>query len=452
MKRSILEAGVPSFAATTDLYELTMARALHEEARNPVAWFEMFIRSTGPRRGYLVAAGLEQALDYLEALAFDGGTVEALRRLPGLSGAPADFFEYLRAFRFTGDVRAMPEGTVFFAGEPLLSVRAPLIEAQIVESFLLSVLGYETLVASKAARVTEAAAGRDVVEFGLRRGHGPHAGILAARAAYIGGAIATSNVDAALRLGIGASGTMAHSFVLAHDSEDEAFRAFVRSQGKRAVLLIDTVDTEAAARRIGTMGDLAFAGVRLDSGDLLALSRSVRDILDRAGRADVRIFASGDLDEDRIDGLVRAGAPIDGFGVGTDLITSRDHPALGAVYKLVAIEEGGRLLPRAKQSPGKATLPLPKQVFRAIAEGHFRGDVLGLEDDAAPPGTTPLLVPVMAFGSRLDPEPTLDEARRRFLAGRESLPPELRSIRSATEATVTLSPRLRAASEAAGVL
>lgn len=323
-------------ALLTDLYELTMAAAYFDGGFRADASFELFIRSLPAERSYLVAAGLEQGLDYLERVRFQPTEIEYLRQLPVFRRISAGFFEYLREFRFTGEVWALAEGTPVFADEPLVRVTAPIIEAQVVETFLLATMTFQTMIASKAARIVEAAQGRDVIEFGTRRAHGPEAGTLAARAAYIGGCAGTSNVEAGQQFGIPVFGTLAHSFIMAYEREEEAFRRFQQLFAEHSVLLVDTYDTLAAIEKIVNAG-LQPAAVRLDSGDLYGLSRDVRQQLDAAGLKDTKIFATSDLDEYVISELLARGAQVDAFGVGTSLATSKDSPALAGVYKLVDV-------------------------------------------------------------------------------------------------------------------
>ncbi len=414
-------------ALLTDLYELTMAAAYFENQFNPRASFELFVRSLPPERGFLLAAGLEPALDYLESLAFTEAEVDFLRRHPVFSHVGNGFFDYLRGLRFTGEVWAAPEGTVVFADEPLLRVTAPIIEAQIVETFLLTTLTFQTLVATKAARVVEAAAGRGVVEFGTRRAHGPEAGVLAARAAYLGGCIGTSNVEAGRRFGLPTYGTVAHSFVMAYADEEESFRRFLRVFPDHAILLVDTYDTLAAVDRIIASG-LRPKGVRLDSGNLVELSKEVRKRLDRGGLTQTQIFASGDLNEHAIAELLAQGAAIDAFGVGTELATSKDAPALGAVYKLVAVHDGPESGSRIKLSEDKATYPGPKQVFRfCSAAGQYDHDVVGRADEDFPLAE-PLLVCVVRNGQRLAANPSLEETRKRATTSLEKLPAPYRAF------------------------
>ena len=395
----------PSF--TTDLYELTMAAAYFDNRIHHRGIFELFVRSLPKHRAYLIAAGLEQALVHLRDLRFTVEQVDYLRDHPAFKHVSSEFFDYLAAFHFTGDLWAVPEGTAIFAAEPLLRVDAPLIEAQIIETFLLATINFQTSIASKAARIVTASKGRSVIEFGTRRAHGTEAGLLAARAAFIGGCAGTSNVEAGYLFGIPTFGTLAHSFVMAFDREDDAFRAFLRVFPDTATILADTYDTIAAVTRLARDFRSGIAAVRLDSGDLLQLSLQVRQILDDAGMADTRIFASGDLDEYRIEELLGRGARIDTFGVGTHLSTSYDAPALGGVYKLVAETEDGKTTMRIKLSPGKVTFPGPKQIWRLTDErGNYVEDVVALAGEAAPAdgigSAKPLLELAMRSGLPID--------------------------------------------------
>lgn len=413
-------AGAPP-ALVTDLYELTMASAYLAAGLDHDATFELFVRRLPPERRFLVSAGLEEALAGLEELRFEASDIDYLR---GLGLFPESFVEHLAELRFTGEVWAVPEGEIVFAGEPLLRVTAPLVEAQIVETFLLNRIASHTLVASKAARVALATGDRRFVDFSARRDHGTDAALTAARAAWICGAAGTSLVAAGKRWGIPLSGTMAHSFVMSFDDEADAFRTYARSFPGGVTLLIDTYDTiEGAHRAVEVARELAdegiaIDGVRLDSGDLVELSCKVRAILDEAGLEDTRIIASGDLDEHRIAALVADGAAIDAFGVGTQLGTSADAPALSAVYKLVEDTAG----PKMKLALGKVTLPGRKQVWRFDDR-----DVLALHDEDVP-GGRPLLRRVMAGGRRLGPPEPLADVRARCLAGLAALPPLLRSL------------------------
>jgi nicotinate phosphoribosyltransferase len=413
----------------TDDYQLTMLAAYRAGGFEAEAVFEFFVRRLPDARNFLVAAGLEQALDWLEQAAF---TPAELDFLAAGGRFDPDFLGWLSRWRFTGDVHALPEGTLFFADEPVLRVTAPIAEAQLVESRLINLLQLPILVASKAARCVLAAGGRRLVDFGMRRAHGAEAALLAARAAYLAGFDATATVEAGRRFGIPLSGTMAHSFVLAHATEVDAFLGFARCHPGNAVFLIDTWDTERGARRaveaarILAAEGIRLRAVRLDSGDVRTLSKSVRRILDEGGFPDVRIFASGNLDEREIAQLLAAGAPVDGFGVGTKLATSEDAPFLECAYKL----EQYAGTPRRKRSTGKATWPGAKQVFRRLdGEGRLAGDILGLEDEPLP--GTPLLVPVMRGGRRLAAREPLAAIRSRTRAQLESLPAALRDLERA---------------------
>ncbi len=383
-------------ALFTDLYQLTMAAGYWQSGKtNETACFELFVRRLPPRRDYLVCCGFDQAIEYLSELRFDELQIRYLQGLPQFQLVESGFWDYLREFRFRGDVHAVPEGTVVFPGEPLLHVQAPIIEAQIPETYLLATLGFQTLIASKAARILAAAQGRTVVEFGCRRAHAPEAGCLAARAAYLAGCSGSSNVEAGFRFAVPVFGTAAHSWVLSFDSEREAFARLQHLLGEKTVQLIDSFDTVEGARIAASQGKPLW-GVRLDSGDLLALSKEVREILDGAGLHDVKIMATNDLDEDTVGALVKSGAPIDVYGVGTSLATSFDAPALSCVYKLVEIETAAGTRYPYKKSEGKRTLPGRKQIYRF--PDH---DLVSLADEARPEGATPLLGKVMERGEVL---------------------------------------------------
>jgi nicotinate phosphoribosyltransferase len=411
----------------TDLYELTMAAGYVQTGFEGRATFELFSRSLPARRNFLVAAGLQQALEFLQGLRFSAEQISYLRTHPAFAAIEAKFFDYLASFRFSGDVWAMPEGTLCFPGEPLLRVTAPIAEAQIVETALLATISFQTLVASKAARAVEAARGRPIVEFGARRAHGIESGLLAARAAFIGGCRGTSNVEAGHTFGIPTYGTQAHSWIMAHETEEEAFGLFLDLFPRHSVLLLDTYDVHHAVEKLIAMGRKP-RGVRLDSGDLIADSIWTRQQLDQAGWGDVEIFASGDLDEDRITSLLAAGARIDTFGVGTSLSTSADAPSLNVLYKLAEVERDGVIWEAAKLSAAKVTYPGRKQVYRAAdSSGRFTGDVIGLEDEPAPSGK-PLLVPVLRNGQLLAPSVPLTEAQARCREQIEHLPAHLREL------------------------
>ena len=417
----------PGAALVVDLYELTMGQSyLAEGMHERPATFSLFVRRLPRGWGYLVAAGLDAALAHLEDLSFRDDELAYLERTRVFSTA---FLDHLRTFRFTGSVRAMPEGTPFLAREPVLEVTAPLLEAQLVESYVLNQVHLQSLIAGKAARSVEAAGGRALVDFALRRAHGTDAGLKVARAAYLAGFDSTSNVAAGHAYGIPIAGTMAHSYVQAFEKEIDAFRAFARSFPDECILLVDTYDTVEGARRAATVGrELAASGhalraVRLDSGDLVDLAPRVREVLDAAGLPGAGIFASGGLDEHEIARLVAAGAPIAGFGVGSSVGVASDHPVLDMAYKLVAFD--GR--PVLKLSEGKATLPGAKQVFRPSARDLREPDVLGLADEPAPAGHAPLLVPAMEGGRRIVAE-SLGEIRARCADLRTRLDPERRAL------------------------
>ncbi|HEX4040315.1 MAG TPA: nicotinate phosphoribosyltransferase [Xanthobacteraceae bacterium] len=407
----------------TDFYQINMIQAYLEHGATGTAVFELFARTLPPTRGFLMAAGLEQALDFLETLRF---SQDDLAWLGGTGRFSKALLDYLESFRFTGDVHAMAEGTVFFANEPILRVTAPLPQAQFVESRLINILHYQSLVAAKAARCVLAGPGKLLVDFGMRRAHGAEAGLMAARASYVAGFAGTATVLAGEEFGIPLYGTMAHSFIEAFDDEATAFEAFARARPDNVVLLLDTYNTEAAARKVVTLAPrlkaagIAIRGIRLDSGDLVALSKSVRRILDAGGLKDTTIFASGGLDENALLAFAAANAPIDGLGIGTSLTTSSDAPSADCVYKLQEYAGG----PRRKRSERKATWPGRKQVWRRYdANGRMAGDLLSLEDhDKA---GEPLIHLVMKNGQRVAPSPSLDDIRRHSKRELERLPDDL---------------------------
>jgi nicotinate phosphoribosyltransferase len=408
-------------ALLTDLYELNMAASYLRRGMDEPATFSLFVRRLPPSRGFLVAAGLEACLDFLSSFSFEEEDLRYLSETLGYDDATVEAF---RGLRFEGEVWAVPEGRVVLANEPLLEVTAPIAVAQLVETYLLNQVTFQTTIASKAARCRLAARGADLVDFAFRRTQGAEAAMAVARTTAMVGFVATSNVEAARRYGLRAAGTMAHSFIEAFPTEEEAFRAFARDFPDRVTFLVDTYDTlngvRTAVRVIRELGLADRLGIRLDSGDLAALSREARRILDEAGLPSVRIFASGGLDEYDLDELTRTGAPIDAFGVGTKMGVSADAPYLDSVYKLV--EYAGR--PVVKLATDKVTLPGRKQVFRGPS-----GDVIGLRDEEPPAGAEPLLVPVMLEGGRTGPPGTIAEARARFEADLERLPEGARRIR-----------------------
>ncbi|EYF07850.1 nicotinate phosphoribosyltransferase [Chondromyces apiculatus] len=417
-------------ALKTDLYQLTMAAGyFHRGLGSRTATCEMFVRRLPEERRYLLCMGIERVLQYLEELRFTEEQIAYLKTVPSLADAMTPpFADYLRAFRFRGDMWAMPEGTVFFAQEPVLRISAPLIEAQLVETFVLSAVNHASMVASKAARVVLSAGTAQVVEFGSRRTHFD-AAVDAARAAYAAGFAATSNVEAGMRYGIPVTGTAAHMWTMAHPSEEAAFEAYVAVFPNASILLIDTYDTLEGARRAAAIARDKLKGVRIDSGDLAALSKGVRAVLDEAGCQHAKIVASGDVNEHKIAALRRAGAPIDIYGVGTDLVVSRDAPALGGVYKLVEVGEGEARSPIAKFSEGKATLPGAHQVFRWRGPaGETVRDVIALAGEDAPAGAEPLLTAVMRGGKRLASPETLSAVRARAKRELAALPAPLREV------------------------
>ncbi len=389
----------------TDLYELTMSAGYFEAGKtSDLATFELSIRRLPENRDFVLAAGVPQAIDYLLTLRFSADEIAYLQSLPVFARVSPAFFEYLGELRFTGDVYAVAEGTPLFAGEPVMTVRAPIIEAQVAETYLLAAFTFQTLIASKAARAVEAAAGRPVIEFGTRRAHTAEAGVLGARAAYIGGCVGTSNTLAGYRFGIPVYGTAAHSWIMSFPSEAEAFRRLQQLMGPQTVQLIDTYDPEEGARVAASLGKPLW-GVRIDSGNLLTLSHKVRRILDDAGLPDARIMASGDLNECKIRDLMAAGAPIDAFGVGTELATSGDAPSMGTIYKLVEVESAGVRRPTLKLSEHKYTLPGIKQLFRCPDR-----DVLALAGECIA-GGEPLLREVVRGGQLTAAIPTAAAAR-----------------------------------------
>ncbi len=427
----------------TDLYQLNMMQAYLDHAETKTAVFEFFVRKLPPRRSFLIAAGLEQTLRFLENLRF---SPEEIEWLAGTRRFDKSLLDQLSDFRFTGDVHALPEGRVFFANEPILRITAPMPQAQLVETRVINLLHFQTLIASKAARVVLAAPDKLLVDFGLRRAHGAEAGLLAARASYIAGFAGTATMLAEREFGIPTFGTMAHSFVEAYETETSAFESFAHSRPANLTLLIDTYDTEAAARKVVALAPrlaakgIKIAAVRLDSGDLISLARCVRRILDDGGLSHVSIFASGGLDEDYVAEIIRVRAPIDGFGIGTSLTTSSDAPALDCAYKLQ--EYAGA--PRRKRSSGKATWPGRKQVWRRYGQdGRMVGDTLSTESDSH--HGEQLIEQVMKDGRRLQPEPTLAAIRARAKYDLERLPEPLRELEpgmtypvSVADALVTL--------------
>jgi nicotinate phosphoribosyltransferase len=432
-------------ALNTDLYELTMAAGFFEAGKaGNRATFELFVRRLPWNRNFVLAVGLAQAVEYLLNLRFTADEIAFLRTLPQFERTPSEFFDMLAGLRFTGDVFAVREGTPLFAGEPFLTIRAALIEAQLVETYLLATIGFQSTIATKAARVVTAARGHSVVEFGTRRAHSPEAGVLGARAAYIGGCSGTSNTETGFRYGVPVFGTAAHSWVMAFPTELAAFERLQHLLGETTVYLIDTYDTLEGARRAASLGKPLW-GVRLDSGNLGELATAVRRVLDEAGLGEAKIMATGDLNEYKIQELLAARAPIDVFGVGTELATSADAPSLGVVYKLVELEEAdGRRFPM-KLSHEKQTLPGAKQIFRSADH-----DVLARATECIACGDggsacEALQRPVMIGGQLVEPLPGVADARRYAAESLAGLPSTCLSLFASEPVwRVDISPELSA--------
>lgn len=453
--RSVGESECTSFC--TDLYQLTMAAAYYfspNRISRSRGIFEMFVRKLPLNRSYIVAAGLEQALYSILSMKFSDEQISYIRSLEPFKNVDEDFFEYLRAFKFTGTIWAVPEGTILFPHEPLLRIEAPMIEAQIVETCVLSIINYQSLIATKASRIVNAASGRPVIEFGSRRAHGPQAGFLASRASFIGGCIGTSNIHAGLKLGIPVFGTMAHSFIMSFENEVEAFQQF-NHLIPSGFLLVDTYDSIRAVKKI-IQAKIHPTGIRLDSGDLFQLSIDVRKILDRAGYSFTKIMASGDLNEFLIKDLINRGAPIDWFAVGTELVTSRDDPAMNGVYKLVAMrvppspssssslvmsnnkakadnydaDYVGGLVYKIKTSPGKKSYPGPKQIHRIFLNNSLEFDLVTLEDEDVDDSNNsiPLLRKYAEKGEILGELPSIHTLQEFHLQQLNTLPPKLKDL------------------------
>jgi len=425
---------------TTDLYELNMVQAYLDRGEDKEAVFEFFVRRLPVRRGFLLAAGLEDTLAYLETLQFTSSEIDWLKSTGRFR---ANFLDYLADFRFSGDVHAIAEGTVCFPNEPLIRVTAPLPVAQLIETRLINILHFQTMVASKAARMVLAAPGKILSDFGLRTAHGAEAGLFSARASYIAGFSSAANVLAAERYGIPIVGTMAHSFVQVHDDEMTAFENFAHSRPEGVVLLIDTYDTEAGARKVVQLAPklkadgIAIRGIRIDSGDLATMATKVRGILDAGGLKDVIILVSGGINEDVLQVMTATKAPIDGFGIGVNLDASIDAPSLDCAYKLQ--QYAGK--PRRKLSEGKVTWPGSKQVWRSYgADQRMRGDIVSLATDSQP--GEPLIVPIMRGGKRIVPAPTLAAIREHAARELARLPAPLQGLESGTEYPVQISKAL----------
>ncbi|RPI27786.1 MAG: nicotinate phosphoribosyltransferase [Acidobacteria bacterium] len=433
----------------TDLYELTMAAAYFQAGcAERRATFELFTRKLPAQRSFLVAAGLEQALHYILNVTFSDRTLDFLQSLPNFERVDPKFFDYLRKFRFSGDVFALPEGTVCFGQEPLLQVSGPVIESQILETFLINTLNFQTTVASKASRLCLAAGNRGVMDFGTRRAHSPQAGVEAARAAFIGGCQGTSNVLAGFEMGIPVVGTMAHSFVQFFEDEAEAFARYQAAFPEHTTFLVDTYDTLKGVEKAAKLGG-KMVGVRLDSGNLHELAVKAREILDRHDRTDVHIFASGNLDEGKIQGLTLADVPINAFGAGTDLVVSSDAPSCDMVYKLVEVFETGVPEPRMKTSQAKVTTPFRKQVFRRLAAGGFDGDLICRCDEEPPAAGEyqPLLKQYLRAGELCEILPDVESIRTYAQEQLALLPSAYKLLHSSEEYPVEFSRELIQARE-----
>ncbi|MBI4447983.1 nicotinate phosphoribosyltransferase [Candidatus Woesearchaeota archaeon] len=432
----------------TDLYQLTMAASYHGNNNQEEATFDMFIRKLPKDRNYLIAAGLEQVIEYLENLHFTEEDIQYLREQQLFT---EDFLQYLKKFKFEGEVYAVQEGTPIFDNEPIMRITAPKIQAQIVETFILNTINFQTMIASKASRIVQTANPQKVVDFGLRRAHGSDAGMKAARASYIAGCVATSNVKAGKQYSMPISGTMAHSYIMDEETELEAFRNYAKTfknQPKALTLLIDTYDTIQGAKNAAIIAKelekegKKISAVRLDSGDLTKLSIEVRKILDEQGLNYVKIFASNDLNEYKIKQLQEQGAKIDAYGVGTEMATSKDHPALPGVYKLAETTKNGKKIPRMKLSEDKNTMPGRKQAYRLYSEnGKMLNDIIALETEKIE--GEPLLQKVMQNGKRLQPKKSLGKIRSYCLQQVDKLPDELKKIDAKTNYKVGIAPGLQ---------
>ncbi len=443
MKEEIARSFFPredSLGLMTDFYELTMAGGYFTAKHNPRAVFEAFVRALPTNRQFLLALGLEQLVHYLLNIRFTDDQINWLRSMKVFDRVDPLFWDYLRGFKFTGDLWAVPEGTIIFANEPVVRIEAPLIECQLFETYLLTTLNIQTIIATKSARIVHAARGRPVIDFGARRAHGPQASLLAARASYIAGCFGTSNTYAAYLLGLQPLGTQAHSWIMSFEDEEKAFRIYADIFPENTICLIDTYDTIEGAKRSAKLGKL-LRGVRLDSGNIVKLSKKVRKILDDAGLKDVKIVASSDLNEYTIEEMLRQGAPIDFFGVGTDMVTSKDAPALSIVYKLVAIEDkNGNINPVRKLSADKISVGGVKQIFREIISGKFEKDIIGLADENIK--GEKLMVKVIENGKLIIDLPSLSQIRSYVREQLTLLPEHLFALRGQAVYPIQFSDRL----------
>ncbi|MFX1444937.1 MAG: nicotinate phosphoribosyltransferase [Promethearchaeota archaeon] len=416
----------------TDFYQLTMGAAYYQynlknnrTEKDDIAVFDLFVRKYPKNRNYLIFAGLEQVIYYLQNAKFTPKTIEFLRKKEVFKNIDSSFFdEYLPHFKFNLDVVSMKEGNFFFPNEPIMRVQGPIFHAQLAETYLLNVINFQTIVASKASRIKNIAPDKVLLEFGTRRSHGPLAGVYAARASYISGFNGTSNVVADIELGINSSGTMAHSFIQKFDKEIDSFDAYYDIYGEESIMLIDTYDTEKAAEKVCKYKN-TIRGVRIDSGDLIEHAKKVRIILDENGCKNVLIVASSDLNEYKIKDIIDKNAPIDAFGIGTELATSRDDPTLAAVYKLM--EYNGS--PKIKISEDKITYPGKKQIYRIYDNrGMFKEDVLMLDDEPTPSNSEPLLIPIMEKGELIYEPPNLQETQKYYQENIKKLPDEFKKL------------------------
>ncbi len=429
-------------ALATDLYEYLMAGGYFVHGMTDVwATFELFVRRMPENRNYLISCGQEVAFEFIENFRLQDDEVEFLRSLPVFKPLPDEFYTFLRKLKFSGDVWALPEGTVVFPGEPIIRVTAPIIEAQLLETALLATVNHSTAIASKSARVVSVARGKPVVEFGSRRAHGTQAAMLGARACYIAGCVGTSNLEAGKEFKIPVYGTVAHSWVQAFDNELEAFQANISALPTAGVMLIDTYDTIQGAKNAVKLGE-SLKSVRIDSGDLIKQAKEVRKILNDAGLKHVTIFLSGDLDEYRIDEILRAKSPADAFGVGTRMTVSVDEPVVNGVYKLVEVIKKGKVSGRVKLSTDKILYPGRKQTFRYIRNGKFVRDVIGIENEKLPGHPFPQMVQVFKRGKRIRAKEPLEKIRDRVRSSMSKLPKRLLILSKAKPYPVSFSKSL----------
>lgn len=427
----------------TDLYQLTMMAVYNKHKINTEATFEMFFRRLPKNRSYLIFAGLENIIEYVNNLKFTNEDINYIKTHPAFTKIDNTFFEYLRNFEFQCDVKAFEEGELIFPNEPVLQVTGPLIQAQLIETYILSMLNFQTMIATKASRVKYVSGKRLVLEFGARRAHSPYASVLGSRASYIGGIDGTSNVKAGMLYGINASGTIAHSYIMSFDSEQEAFDKYLDVFPENSILLVDTYDTIEAIKKITKYKKLnkKIYGIRIDSGDLLSLTKKVRSILDDAGMESTKIIISSDLNEYIIKELLDKNAPVDGFGVGTELITSKDDPAMSGVYKLVDIIENGKHIPKSKFSAEKQSYPGKKEVFRFEKNGKFEKDIVALHDEVYE--GRKLLKSIYEKGKLVYDIPNIEDVRNKAKNSLEKLEDNIINIDKQKEYKIEISKRLQ---------